>query len=407
MTRSFWQTAHRTQETSYDVIVVGGGMVGCATAYWLRRRNAGRVALLEAQSLGAEASGRNAGFILQGTHTDYLSTVEQYGERTARGLWHFTRANRDLLASELNTSAFGWAPQGSLTVAGSADENERLQASVPKLRAAGAPVVHLSAAETNARLHSTGFCGSLYVTSGAVVDPLRLVRHVAARSKADVFPHHPVRRITWSADGAVVHTPHRRFRAQRVVLALGAFLPQLVPALSDVVRPVRAQMLATAPASDRAIPVPAYSHEGHYYVRQLDRGDILVGGGRHRHREAEVGYDDRTTPAVQNTIERYLHTHFPWTRSLSIQQRWSGTMGFSPDGRPVVGSVPGHPRGLFATGFTGHGMGYGFRMGRLLTDLVMGDDPPDTLSLFSADRFDSDSVSASAPEARPRSRRTP
>jgi len=387
MTRSFWHEAHRTREATYDVVVVGGGIVGCSTAYWLHRRNAGRVAIVEARTLGAAASGRNAGFILQGTHTDYLSDIERYGEHTARNLWHFTRANRELLDSELNGSAFGWAPQGSLTVAGSADEDERLQASVPKLRAAGAPVVYLSPEETNARLHGTDFHGSLYVTSGAVVDPLHLVRHVAAQSQADVFPHHPVRQITWTEDAVVLHTPDRRFRARRIVLALGAYLPKLVPALDAVVRPVRAQMLATAPAEDRAIPVPAYSHDGHYYIRQLSRGDVLVGGGRHRHRRAEVGYEDRTTPAVQNTIERYLHTHFPWTRSLPIRQRWSGTMGFSPDGRPVVGTVPEHPRGLFATGFTGHGMGYGFHMGRLLAALLCGDRAPASLSLFDANRF--------------------
>lgn len=387
MTRSFWQEAHRSREATYDVVVVGGGIIGCSTAYWLHRRTAGRVAIVEARTLGAAASGRNAGFILQGTDTDYLSDIERYGERTARSLWHFTLANRELMASELNGSAFGWAPQGSLTVAGSADEDERLQASVPKLRAAGAPVVYLSPEETNARLHGTGFHGSLYVTSGAVVDPLHLVRHVAAQSQADVFPHHPVRRITWPEGAVVLHTPDRRFRARRVVLALGPYLPTLVPELGAAVRPVRAQMLATAPAEDRALPVPAYSHDGHYYIRQLPRGDVLVGGGRHRHRSAEQGYEDRTTPAVQNTIERYLHTYFPWTRSLSIRQRWSGTMGFSPDGRPVVGTVPGRPRGLFATGFTGHGMSYGFRMGRLLADLLCDDPPPASLSLFNAGRL--------------------
>lgn len=63
-------------------------------------------------------------------------------------------------------------------------------------------------------------------------------------------------------------------------------------------------------------------------------------------------------------------------------------MGFSPDERPVVGRVPGHPEGIFATGFTGHGMGYGFRMGRLLADLAGGAQRPKALDLFAASRFE-------------------
>lgn len=63
-------------------------------------------------------------------------------------------------------------------------------------------------------------------------------------------------------------------------------------------------------------------------------------------------------------------------------------MGFSPDERPVVGRVPGHPEGIFATGFTGHGMGYGFRMGRLLADLAGGTRRPEALDLFAASRFE-------------------
>lgn len=398
MTLSLWQKAHREQQADYDVIVVGGGIAGCSTAYWLHRRQPSlRVALLEARTLGAGASGRNAGFILQGTHPDYRSDVGRYGERTARRLWHFTRANRDLLAKELCGTAFEWQSDGSLTAAGSAEEDERLRAGLSHLRGAGVPVIYLDPDETNARLRASKFHGGLYVTSGAVVNPLRLVRHLAAESEADVHTLHPVKRLHWREPGVLLDTPERRFRADRVVLALGPSLPDLVPATSPFVRPVRAQMLATAPTDTRHIPVPVYSHHGGFYVRQLDNGRVLAGGGRHRHREAEETDADATTPAVQAAIERYLHTHFPWTQSLSIDRRWSGTMGFSPDGRPVVGPVPEHPEGVFVTGFTGHGMGYGFRMGRLLADLICGPGQPEEFDLFAASRFE-DSEEASSGE---------
>ena len=406
MTASIWQQAHQKQETAYDVIVVGGGIVGCSTAYWLGRRAPSLdVALLEARTLGAEASGRNAGFVLQGTHADYRTDVERYGKRTARRLWQFTRENRDLLAAELRGTAFSWRADGALVAAGTAEEDERLRASLPHLRTAGAPAVHLDAKETNERIGASGFHGSLYVTTGAVVNPLHLVQHVAAESGADVHTQHPVEHVRWREIGAVLETPDRHFRAPRVVFALGATLPKLVPDASSVVRSVRAQMLATAPADSVHIPVPVYSHRGGFYVRQREDRRVLVGGGRHAHRAAEETNRDATTPAVQATIERYLHTHFPWSPSLGIEQRWSGTMGFSPDGRPVVGRVPEHPEGVFATGFTGHGMGYGFRMGRLVADLVWGDEDPEALDLFAASRFENPDTERA--EAAPNRSRSP
>jgi glycine/D-amino acid oxidase-like deaminating enzyme len=398
MSLSFWQQRRRDRALAYDVIVVGGGIVGGSTAYWLQRRNpALDVALVEAHTLGAGASGRNAGFILQGTAADYLSDIEEHGERTARRLWHFTRANRDLMENELRGHAFGWASEGSLTVAGDAEEDERLQTSVGRLRAAGAPVVYLEPEQTNRRLHATGLYGGLFVTTGAVVNPLQLVRHLAEKSTADLHTHLPVEQIHWDHDdGVLLETVDQTFWSRRVVLAVGPALPALVPALSSVVRPVRAQMLATEPADAEAIPVPVYSHRGGFYIRQDPSGHVLVGGGRHAHRQAEETDVDATTPAVQATIERYLHTHFPWAQDLSIRQRWSGTMGFSPDGRPVVGPVPGHPDSVFATGFTGHGMGYGFRMGRLLAQRVTGTTRPDGYELFSVSRLQEDPGRTSA-----------
>lgn len=390
MSISFWQQTRRSRKLSYDVVVVGGGIVGTSTAYWLRRRQPSlRVALVEAHALGAGASGRSAGIVGQGTAADYLTDIDRYGERTARRLWHFTRANRDLMASELTGEAVGWSSNGSLAVAGDETEAERLQASVGRLRAAGAPVIYLNSEKTNARVRASGLHGGLYVTTGAVVNPLQLVRHLAETSEADLHTHLPVQQVHWdNEEGVLLDTPDLRLWGRRVVFALGASLPRLVPSVSGYVRSVRGQMLATTAAQSQSMPVPVYSHRDGFYVRQLETGEVMVGGGRHLHPEAEETDDDATTPAVQSSLERYLHTYYPWTRGLAIRARWSGTMGFSPDGRPVVGTVPEHPEGIFATGFTGRGMGYGFRMGRLLAKRACGAKHPDGYDLFTPDRFD-------------------
>jgi len=395
MTTSFWQNAHGQRRASYDVVIIGGGFVGCATAYWLAQgRPTLDVAIIEARSLASGASGRNAGFVLPGTDVDFRTAVERYGSETARRLWHFTRKNRELIDAELRGSAFGWRSDGSLTVAAASDENERLRDSVPALRGIGASVVHLGREQTSRRLRARGFYGSLLVPSGAVVDPLRLVHHVATQSGADVYTQHPVRELHRKNRGVVVESRPRRFRADRLVLAVGPSLPTLVPSLDKYVRPVRAQMLATEPADRVHASVPVYSQAGEFYVRQTRDGTVLAGGGRQRYRDVEETEVDRTTPAVQARIEEYLHHHFPWTESLSIRRRWSGTMGFSPDGRPVIGAVPDLPGSVFATGFTGHGMGYGFYIGRLVAETLRENTWPDPLDLFEASRFHDDEETA-------------
>jgi glycine/D-amino acid oxidase-like deaminating enzyme len=389
MTLSFWQRAARGAEVACDVAIVGGGVVGCSTAYWLRQiRPLARLAILDARHLAGGASGRNAGFVLQGTTPDYLTDVEAYGAERARRLWHFTKENRDLLLAELEPAAFAFEPAGSLRVAGSEAEDGRLRQAVPLMRAAGAPVAYLPAPEMNRRLGAHGFFGGLYVPSGAVLDPVALVRHVAAQSRALLLEHHRVVSVAASGSGVLLETDACTVRAEQAVLALNAYLPTLCPGLGRYVRPVRAQMLATAPVPPRWLPVAAYSHEGYFYLRQLADGTLLVGGARHLHRDEEVGYEEIVTPAVQADLERYLETYFSRLQGVGVRQRWSGIMGFSPDLLPVAGEVPDVPGSYWAAGFSGHGMAFGFRFGRLLAELVLGFSHAEDSDLFSADRFD-------------------
>ena len=390
MTVSFWQQPSRVLQSHalqpVDVAVVGGGIIGCAAAYWIGRARPGwRVAILEAHTIGHGASGRNAGFLIQGTDTDYRTAADRYGADAAAQIWHFTRETRALIEAELDPAAFDFVPSGSLTVAGTDDEDARLQASVAPLRAIGASARYLTPTETNRRIEAQGFRGSLLVDAGAMLHPHKLVRHIAAASGATVLEHHRVRSVDATEKGVRLETAHEPIVAGRVVLALGAYLPHLMPSLGRYVRPRRAQMLATAPTDGR-LDLPVYSHDGEFYIRQAPDGSVLLGGARHRNKAVEVGYDDTTTAAVQADLEAYLTRHFPWASALPIARRWSGTMGFSPDGLPVVGALP-RGAGYWATGFTGHGMSFGFRFGRLLADLVVGTTSLSAEPLFAASRF--------------------
>ena len=396
MTRSYWQVHSKGPEHRCDVAVIGGGIVGCSAAYWLaKERPDCRVAIVESGTLASGASGRNAGFLLQGAGSDYLQDCRRYGPDRAKRLYRFTRENRDSILSDIGSAA-QVESKGSLVVAGSKEEDERLREAVGLMRSDGAPAMYFSPEETNRRISGRGFMGSLYAPSGAVMNPVSLVSAVAGRSGAKVLEHHVVQHVEASPDGVMIETPIRMIRADRVIVAVNAWLPTLFPSLDRFVRPVRAQMLATSAFEQRWLDVPVYSHDGFYYVRQSRSGIVLAGGARHRHEKAEVGYEASTTKPVQDDIEEYLRRHFPKAEGMQIDMRWSGVMGFSPDGLPVFGTLPGIEGSVWAGGFTGHGMAYGFRFGKLLADEVSGRRDGDASDLFSVDRFDAPSLQTAA-----------
>ncbi len=364
-----------------DVAVVGGGIAGVSAAYWLGRREPGlKVVIVERAALAHGASGRNAGFLLQGTDADFARTVEERGAEAARRLWRFTQENRDLLVEALGGVEVGLVPSGSLTVAGDEAEDERLRQAAGLLRADGVAAEYLPPDEVSRRTGSTGFLGALHVAGGATLHPVRVVRALAGRSGARVVEHCTVQSAAPSGSGVRLETSGGRLEAERAVLALNAWLPDLVPDLARLVRPVRAQMLATAPLPP-SLSLPVYSHEGYFYLRQLATGEVLLGGARHLHREDETGTEDATTEPLQADLEAYLRRHFPAFAGAPVARRWSGTMGFSATGLPMFGAVPGVGGAWWVGSFTGHGMGYGFRMGQTVAAALLGEPDP-FLDLF-------------------------
>lgn len=396
MSPSYWQIHAKRPDYRCDIAVIGGGIVGCSAAFWLSRYLPDRpVAILEAGLLASGASGRNAGFLLQGASSDYFKDYMSFGADKARRLLRFTRENRDLLFLEIGTSA-QLESNGSLVVAGSEEEDQRLQQAVGRLRADGTPSVYFPPDETNRRIVARGFLGSLYVPSDGVMNPVSLVTSIAKQSEAAVLEHHPVRYVGFDDGGVIIETASQTVRAKQVLVTVNAWLPTLFPELGGYVRQVRAQMLSSTPMAKRWIDVTIYSHDGFYYVRQTRSGLLLAGGARHLHEDQEVGLDMTTTPSVQAAIEAYLRRHFPDCGSMQVDLRWSGIMGFSPDMLPAYGSLPAIPNGLWAAGFSGHGMSYGFRFGKMLAEIMAGCPDVEGADLFTADRFASTVAAAAA-----------
>jgi gamma-glutamylputrescine oxidase len=127
-------------------------------------------------------------------------------------------------------------------------------------------------------------------------------------------------------------------------------------------------MVATAPLPDRLVECPVYARWGYEYFQQPPDGRLLAGGFSDL--DAEASYTDRDegNPRVWERIERYLREDLGV--DSPVTHRWVGTVGYSDDGLPVVGEVPGRA-GLYAAGgYSGHGNVLGFVAGERLADLV-------------------------------------
>lgn len=376
---SLWlQTARREE---FEFAVVGGGIVGLSTAYWLGR--AGRkVAVLEAGGLACRASGRNAGFLMTGTPEPYAELVGAIGEAAARRLWETSRENRELLRAELLDSGrldCGFLPEGSwiAAIAGSGQEEE-LKASAEALAKLGFDLEWREAAEVRRASGSERLGGAIFQPRDGGLHPVELCRGIARLSGAAIKTGFAVRGIEPAGGDRVrLVAEAGEVVAEGAVLALNAYAGALLPHLAAEVRPVRGQMLALEPPaprpSERELPGVWYVNEGYEYLRQLGDGTLVLGGCRWAAREVEVGTAETPTATVQGALERFLADAFPRFAGRPVAARWAGTMAFTSDGLPRIGEVPGVPGAIYAAGFNGHGMSLGFATGRYLARRALGE----------------------------------
>jgi len=377
-TPSLWLSrGHAPEEV--DTVVVGAGVVGLSTAYWLTRSGRSPV-VLDADGIASHASGRNAGFLLTGTAETYASLVRGIGEPAARRLWELSNENRELLRGEVLDPGkvdCEFLPEGSwiASLADHPEQEKDLRESCERLAALGLDVQWREAAEVRRASGCPLLGGGIFQPRDGGIDPARLCRGIArlvGEAGGQVRTGVRVRRLEPEGDRIRLVTDGGHLLAERVVLALNAYAPQLLPHLQGEIRPIRGQIFTTAPGP-RDLQGVWYVNDGYEYLRQLRDGTFLLGGCRWVARDTEVGYEEAPTARVQGALDTFLRDAFPRFADRPIRHRWAGIMAFTPDGLPRTGEVPGIPQAIYAAGFNGHGMSLGFATGRWLAGRVVGE----------------------------------
>ena len=369
-----------------DACVIGAGVAGLSCAHALARHGVETV-VLERSTVAAGASGRNGGFLLAGPAAFYPDARERYGHDRARRIYAATletQAEMYALAAELGAGE--WMQRvGLLRASASDEEAKHVRRHVEALREDGFPAELVERDALPAAVARYALNGCLTEHDGAL-HPARWIRALARGAEAAGARIHdgsPVEGPVPAPAEGELRTPAGVVAARQVVVASDGALPALVPEYARRVRARRLHMTATAPLSGRVTNRLVYSRWGYEYFQQRPDGRLLIGGFSDLDGEDSYTDSDSGSARIWERIERLIGEGLGL--DAEITHRWAGVVGYSDDGLPYVGEVPGRPGLHVAGGYSGHGNVPGFLAGRLVADAIAGverDEP----ALFRADR---------------------
>ena len=365
-----------------EVVIIGGGLVGCSIAYQLAERGV-EVTVVERGEIGSGASGRNTGIV-----------ASRLTSPTVPGLPDWAARNRELLRQFDREwdGAFAYRETGSLHVLLNEDEVRAATAEVAARRAAGVQVALLSAEECRAWVPLLGprVLGGIASPLSGQLMPLDLVfawqRHAAARGAR----FHPATEVTGLLrDGARVtgvHTSCGAVAARWVVNATNGWAASIA-ALAGVtlpIAPTRGQILVTEPIA--ATIEPSLTAGFLEYWRQTPRGQVVMGGGL-RVDPVRITTDPTVAIRPARLYSEVICSIMPGLREARALRMWAGIMGFTDDEAPILGEERDAPGLITAAGFTGNGLPWAAAVGEAIACLITGAAPPLPLAPLSSARF--------------------
>jgi glycine/D-amino acid oxidase-like deaminating enzyme len=375
-----------------DVVVIGSGGLGAATAFYLAATGRRSVVVLDKHEVGAQTSPRAAGMVSYARKSDVMiSLVKTAGEHLKR----FT---------EETGQPLDWVQPGSLKIARRAEDAPVIAGDVARGRRMGIDVEEISPADAhrlNPFLRPDGIAAAMRVGDDMYFHPPQVAvgfaRAAAARG-AVLLPHTTVTRVATEAGKVTgVETDRGMIGTSVVVDAAGAWTRQMAEAsgLRVPLVPTRHQLFVTVPLDGVRPELPMIRvMDAGVYVRPCD-GGLLWGVFEEAPRFLDMGalgprFDVKDTPLDAEVLRRAaaeVRTQLPVLSTAPVREHRGGIPTMTGDGEHILGPAPAAHGFFFASGCNVAGLSIAPALGEALAAWIVDGRPPMDLSALSPVRF--------------------
>jgi glycine oxidase len=365
------------------VLIVGGGVIGCSIAYFLRKRGV-EVIVVERGEIGAEASSAAAGLLAP---IRPLSQEDPFKTLQLVGIARFP-----LFAQELEDASgltVGYQQTGTLRIL-PLEKIAPARVWAEAWRKAGYRIDVLTPEEARARepLLYPGLHGAVSIADEAQVAPAQLVKafaKAARRAGAYIYDHTEVVALERSKTGDSIEGVWTRrgelLGCDHLVIAVGTWSAKLGEWLCTPlpIRPVRGEIVAIQQPSTplRTIIFDEGVWDEDVYIAPKPDGTVIVGATK-----ADVGFDTTVSAGGAQHLLDVAIRLLPALANCPIARMWACLRPKTPDSRPLLGPLPGWSNVTAACGHGGFGVTLSIVTGEAIAELIATGQYPEIIRPF-------------------------
>ncbi len=369
-----------------DIVIIGGGVMGCATAYYLAKEGL-KAVVIEKSDIGSEASGSNGGGVRQ----------------SARNLKEMPLAMESIRMYESLHEELGmdveYVQQGNLRLCTNDEELDAMRKSVENQKAMG---LHLEMLDRSQLLEINPYVGdkiigASFCPTDGHVNPFLVTYGFYKKAQelgAWFYTNEEVKEIRLQKGRVTAVITDKQVIETDLVMNAAGIAGRRIANMVGLDLPMKS-VFSEALITEQFPPLfpQMIGHaKGVFYGRQTGHGSFFWGGfvgtEDYLYQKEQAGHSGKPLfhfigPSIANSIIDF----FPVLKNMNVIRMWSGLIAAMSDSIPVLGLTSEVPGFIFCTGFSGHGFGIGPVVGKLMSELILDCNPSIPIHDFCYERF--------------------